>query len=518
MWVPSELTTINVLINILGNFITSDYRSHIEIHENVRVVENRLANAKSYEFSTYAVEAVKALAHNRFPENFLFGAATGRIEGDYDSQGRGKSTWNYWTKDKRDEPACKSLEKHRDDARLVKNLGANSYRISLSWTRIMPDALSRRVSVEGVAYYNRLFNDLLSNGIEPLVTLHGFGDVPHKLQPIGGWTNPKMIDHFVDFARVAFTAFGDRVKYWISINDPWAVCSSATTTSNLEQQQQLLLRLGNYLCGHHVLLAHAKVYQIYRHEFQKKQNGKIGMSLKVRWFEPYDPASYKDIEAAEMSYIFANYWFVNPLLGERGNYHEVMRFKVGMRSAMRGLKRSRLPEFTDEEVRMIRGSLDFLGIDYFRTREARYSSSKESDLGAAWLTRLKEDIVADAKNFEKSLERLNADYILPQLIVTATGYGDSGGTNDLDRTVYYYEHLSKLLTCLKSGIDVRGYLAWSLMDSSSARMNSYSKRNLHYGLYSVDYNNANCTKTEKSSAKLIRNIYKTKAMPRLARQ
>ncbi|CAB0034003.1 unnamed protein product [Trichogramma brassicae] len=375
MWPPSQLTTINVLINILGNFITSDYRSHIEIHENVRVVENRLANAKSYEFSTYAVEAVKALAHNRFPENFLFGAASGRNEGDYDFQGQ--QLPNLFV------------------------LGSNHAGRSVSTRQRRRRRLLQSPLQRHAVERNRASRDV---------------------------------------ARLRRRA------------------ARAATDRRLDQSEDD--RALREFCARRV------------HRVRRPR--KIGMSLKVRWFEPHDPASYKDIEAAEMSYIFANYWFVNPLLGERGNYHEVMQFKVGMRSAMRGLKRSRLPEFTGEEVRMIRGSLDFLGIDYFQTHEARYSSSKESsDSGATWSARRKEDIVADAKNFEKSLVRLNADYILPRLIVTATGYGDSGGINDLDRAVYYYENLSKLLTCLKSGIDVRGYLAWSLTDSSFARMNSY---------------------------------------------
>ncbi|XP_008204318.1 myrosinase 1 [Nasonia vitripennis] len=534
MWL-TQVLTFNMLSDLVGLFYVADYSSDSLISMNINIKEKN-SILESYEFATEAMRVTHAVAQNRFPNMFLFGAASSayQIEGAYNSSEKGMNVWDYWTHTNPDlildksnaDDACKSFYKYPDDIALLKNLGAKAYRISLSWSRILPDGMSNFVSLEGVRYYNDLINMMILSGITPVVTIHQ-GDIPMKLQMMGGWTNPNMTEYFKGFARVAYSYFGDRVKYWITINDPWTLCNMQFGDAMRPVYSDS--GVGNYLCGHHVLIAHAKAYRLYREEFQWLQNGKVGISIGTNWFEPADSTSLDDLEASEISYQFANYWFLNPLLGEKGDYPDIMREQIAVDSQLQVFKQSRLPVFTDEEIQLVKFSLDFLGIGFFTTYEVKakpidldsfyeYDSvlakpSLESDMESIWLVHDEVQGAFDIKNtpdnFRKLLQKINEDYVLPPVYITANGYADLGEIVDYDRAKYHYDHISAMFAAMANGVDIRGYFAWSLMDSFEWQ-DGYRKR---FGLYGVDFGDNDRPRVEKVSVGVLKNIFETKVIP-----
>lgn len=147
---------------------------------------------------------------------------------------------------------------------MLKELGVDFYRFSISWSRILPEGFSNKISQDGIAYYNSLIDDLLKVNITPTITLYHW-DLPQRLQDIGGWYNPLMVDYFTDFAEVAFKTFGDRVKTWLTFNEPFHICIYAYELS--------MKGVGDYICGHNLLKAHAKAYHLYDDVYKPMQKG-----------------------------------------------------------------------------------------------------------------------------------------------------------------------------------------------------------------------------------------------------
>lgn len=185
---------------------------------------------------------------------------------------------------------------------MVKNLGVHYYRISLSWPRILPDGFSTKINKAGVKYYNKLINNLIANGIEPIVTIYHW-DLPQVFSALGGWTNPVVIPYFANFARKAFRLFGDRVKIWITINEPRLICDYFKGLVG-EVTQDYPLGFSEYLCSHNILKAHAAAYHIYDKEFRPIQHGKISITLDMVWAEPANASDPQDVQAAEQNVQF----------------------------------------------------------------------------------------------------------------------------------------------------------------------------------------------------------------------
>lgn len=168
--------------------------------------------------------------------------------------------------------ACDSYHKYVEDVKMLKSLGVNFYRFSLSWTRISQNGLNNVVNPKGIDYYNRLINALLAEGIEPVVTLFHW-DLPQYLQLMGGWTNPMIIKRFTEYARIAFDNFGDRVKTWSTFNEPYSICTYGYGEDTLAPALSSS-GLGEYQCAHNLLKAHAKVYHLYNDIFRPVQKGR----------------------------------------------------------------------------------------------------------------------------------------------------------------------------------------------------------------------------------------------------
>lgn len=182
---------------------------------------------------------------------------------------------------------------------MVKDLGVDYYRFSLSWTRIFPEGYATRINQPGVNYYNNLINELLKNGIEPVITLYHW-DLPQVFSALGGWTNPIVVQHFANYARKAFELFGDRVKLWITINEPRLICDSFKGLVG-DVTESFPLGVSEYLCAQNILRAHAEAYHIYDREFRAAQKGKISITLDITWTEPFDPNNPKDVFQAEQN-------------------------------------------------------------------------------------------------------------------------------------------------------------------------------------------------------------------------
>lgn len=167
-------------------------------------------------------------AHGTFPEDFIWGVASAayQIEGAWNEDGKGPNIWDTFTHaggntylNQTGDVACDSYHKIDEDVQLLKDLEVASYRFSISWSRLLPEGTLQHINPLGVKYYNTLIDKLLANGIKPAVTLVHF-DLPQALQDTGGWLNPQIADTFNDYARFCFQEFGDRVKIWLTINEP----------------------------------------------------------------------------------------------------------------------------------------------------------------------------------------------------------------------------------------------------------------------------------------------------------
>lgn len=167
---------------------------------------------------------------------------------------------------------------------MMVELGLHYYRFSISWPRILPKGFPDHINQAGVDYYNNLINEMIKHNIKPFVTIYHW-DLPENLQKLGGWANPNIVDWFVDYAKVVFDKFGNRVKMWVTINEPKQICyegyGSAAKAPMLN-----VTGIAEYMCAKNVLLAHAKAYRLYQEKYKKQQNGLVGISLSCTWFEP----------------------------------------------------------------------------------------------------------------------------------------------------------------------------------------------------------------------------------------
>ncbi|GLT37435.1 hypothetical protein SLA2020_117530 [Shorea laevis] len=311
------------------------------------------------------------LSRESFPKGFVFGTATSayQVEGMANGDGRGPSIWDVFVKipgivanNATADVSVDQYHRYKEDVDLMAKLNFDTYRFSISWSRIFPDGTGK-VNWKGVAYYNRLINYLLERGITPSANLYHY-DLPEALEKrYNGLLNDKVVKDFADYAEFCFKMFGDRVKNWMTFNEPRVVaafgydngffapgrCSKAfgnCTVGNSATEP--------YIVAHHLILAHAAAVQRYREKYQEKQKGRIGIILDFFWYEPLT-RSKADNYAAQRARDFHVGWFIHPIV--YGEYPRTMQVIVG----------DRLPKFTEEEVKMVKGSIDFVGINQYTT-------------------------------------------------------------------------------------------------------------------------------------------------------
>lgn len=467
---------------------------------------------------------VTATNNKSFPKDFLFGVATAayQIEGAWDTDGKGPSIWDHLTHTRPDfilnkdnaDIACDSYHKYKEDIQLIKDLGVDFYRFSLSWPRILPTGFANKINEAGVQYYKNVIKELKENNIIPMVTLYHW-DLPQTIQDLGGWANEDTADYFADFARIAFELFGNDVKLWTTINEPKQVCQLGYGIG-IFGPAVVSPGIGNYLCAHTILKAHAKAYHIYDKEFRPKQNGRISIVIDSFWFEPASD-SKEDEEAAEIRRQFSFGWFAHPIF--IGNYPQVMIDRVDERSKKEGFPRSRLPKFSKEEVEFIRGTYDFLGFNTYSTFLTK--AKAEADIGTpdyekdaggkvyqdpAWQKTTASWIKVVPWGIRKLLVWISKQYNSPEIIITENGVSDSGTLKDDIRISYYKEYLSNVLDAmLEDHVNVTGYTAWSLMDNFEWIL-GYTQK---FGLYSVDFESKDRKRTPKASVNFYKKVVKT---------
>lgn len=296
-----------------------------------------------------------------FPKDFIWGATTAsyQIEGAADEDGRGETIWDRFShtpgkvhNGDTGDRACDHYHRFHEDVKIMKELGLKGYRFSVAWSRIYPEGKGN-VNQKGIDFYNVLVDELLKEGIEPMVTLYHW-DLPQKLQEQGGWASREIINYFADFAATVFEKLGDRVKKWITLNEPWVFSSSGYYYGDHAPGYQdfgLALRV-----SHHALLAHGRAMEVYR---QGKADGQIGITLS---FSPTEPDSQlpDDQDAAWRADGFLNRWYLDPVF--KGKYPEDMLvFYSSNKLDLSMIKQGDLESVSKYPV-------DFLGANYyFRT-------------------------------------------------------------------------------------------------------------------------------------------------------
>ncbi|XP_057862323.1 putative beta-glucosidase 41 isoform X2 [Cryptomeria japonica] len=316
-----------------------------------------------------------------FPPGFVFGTASSayQFEGAVDEGNRKASIWDTFAHKpgrvmdfSNADVAVDQYHRFKEDIDLMVDLGMDAYRFSISWSRLYPNG-SGEINKAGLDYYNTFIDTLVEKGIEPYVTLYHW-DLPQALQDsYGGWLSPQIVDDFSKYAKACFGAFGDRVKHWITFNEPRGFSINGydlglQAPGRCSILSHLLCKAGNssaepYIVAHNILLSHATAVDIYRQHFKKKQRGSIGITLDAKWFKPMSDSS-EDQDAAQRALDFELGWFMDPIY--KGDYPASMRQMVD----------NRLPKFSKEQSKLLRGSLDFVGINHYTTLYARNDRSR----------------------------------------------------------------------------------------------------------------------------------------------
>lgn len=316
----------------------------------------------------------QALKRSDFPPDFLFGASTCALqtEGSGTEGGRGPSIWDFLIRAGNNAPDSYNLWK--DDVEVMKNMGMNSYRMSISWPRILPKGtINGGINQEGIDFYNKFIDELIAHEINPVVTLFHF-DMPQALQDkYHGFLSQRIVKDFQEYAELCFKTFGDRVKLWVTINEPSVVHVGATEVAQAGGSPYIS-------STHNVLLAHAAAAKSYKENFQATQGGGIGISLSFKWLEPLSDI-LEDKTAAQNARDFGVGWYMDPLC--YGDYPKIMKDKV-----------VGLPVFTEEESELVRGSYDWIGINYYTARYVTFShySSVDPIRGLIKIQRIEEKV------------------------------------------------------------------------------------------------------------------------------
>jgi beta-glucosidase len=438
----------------------------------------------------------------RFPDGFLWGAATSayQIEGSPLADGAGPSIWQRFVHSpgrtvsgETGDVACDHYRRWKGDVGLMAELGLTAYRFSIAWSRVLP-AGRGKVNPGGVAFYDRLVDALLANGIQPMVTLYHW-DLPAALDDQGGWLNPDIAGWFAEYGQVMFRALGDRVKHWVTLNEPWVVTDGGYLHGVLAPGHRNLYEAP--IATHQLLRAHGTAVQAYRAE----SDGSIGLVVNL---EPKYPASDSpaDLAATRRADAYMNRQYLDPVFF--GRYPQELAEIFG----------DAWPEHSDADLALIRQPIDFLGINYY-TRNVSRHDEKALPVQASGV--LQPDHAITETGWEVYAPALTAvlgwvkeHYGDVPLYITENGAAfydppsaTDGRIEDPLRVQYYHNHLRAAHEAIRQGVDLRGYFAWSLLDNFEWSL-GYSKR---FGIVHVDYRTQR--RTPKASARYYTEIIRS---------
>ena len=428
-----------------------------------------------------------------FPKGFIWGAATAahQIEGSPMADGAGPSIWTRFAhtpgmvlNGDNGDIACDHYRRWKDDVQLMRELGLQAYRFSVSWSRILPEG-SGRVNQAGLDFYSRLVDELLANGIEPLLTLYHW-DLPAALEDRGGWLNRDSADWFAEYGSVLFRVLDGRVKKWVTLNEPWVISDGGYLHGALAPGHRS--RFEAPIASHNLMRAHGAAVLAYR------AIGKHEIGLVVN-LEPKYPASdsAEDLAAVARADAYMNRQYLDPAL--LGSYPEELRT----------IFRDAWPDWPASDFELIKQPLDFIGVNYYTRSVTAAADSYPLDARSvrqplATYTETHWEVFP--QGLSDTLKWVRERYGDIPMYITENGaaffdppVAEAGRIRDPLRIDYLQKHLGAIHDAIQAGCDIRGYMVWSLLDNMEWSL-GYSKR---FGVVHVNYDTQQ--RTPKDSAR-----------------
>lgn len=434
-----------------------------------------------------------------FPDGFLWGSATSayQIEGSPLADGAGPSIWQRFThtpsltvNGDTGDVACDHYNRYREDVALMHSMGLQAYRFSIAWGRIFPDGTGR-LNEAGLDFYDRLVDALLEQGIAPLATLYHW-DLPAALDDRGGWLNPEIAHWFADYGEAVFRRLDGRVKRWATLNEPWVVTDGGYLYGALAPGHKNLFEAP--IASRNLMLAHGAAVKRYR----EVGDHEIGLVVNI---EPKYAASQsvEDEAARRRSDAYMNRQYLDPAFGR------------GCPAELKEIFGEAWRDWSEEELALAAQPIDWLGINYY-TRGVMKHDHTKWPMHAEY-ARQPNATYTDTgwEVFEQGLTEtllwVKERYGNPPVYVTENGcafydppVAREGRLRDPLRVDYLHRHLKAVHAAIEAGADVRGYMAWSLLDNLEWSL-GFSKR---FGIVHVDH--ATQERTPKDSARFYARV------------
>ncbi len=461
-----------------------------------------------------------------FPEKFVWGAAAAsyQIEGAAFEDGKGLSVWDMMCRQpgriwegQTGSVACDHYHRYKTDVALMKEIGLQAYRLSVSWPRVIPNGIGA-INPKGLEFYEKLIDELLAAGIEPWVTLFHW-DFPYELYCSGGWLNRSSPDWFAEYTQVVVDRLSDRVSRWMTMNEPQCFIGLGLQQGRHAPGD----RLGRHevlRAAHHTLLAHGKAVQVIRANAKKPAT--IGWAPVGVATIPLSN-SVEDIEAArtemfsireenavanpwDRTDVWSNTWFADPVIF--GKYPE-----DGLRVFGKAV-----PAFTDAEMKTISEPVDFYGTNIYNAPLFRAGPGGRAEKvprpDGFPLTAMKWGVTPECLYWGAKF--LHERYKLP-IVITENGMScndwvsEDGACHDPQRIDFLSRYLRELGRAISDGVDVRGYFVWSIMDNFEWAEGTKER----FGIIHVDYTTQ--TRILKDSAHWYREVIQTHRVKGVAR-
>ncbi|MDZ5722123.1 6-phospho-beta-glucosidase GmuD [Bacillus inaquosorum] len=452
----------------------------------------------------------------RFPKDFWWGssASATQTEGAADRDGKGQNIWDYWFEKEPHRffdhvgPAATSqfYDNYKEDIRLMKELGHNSFRMSISWSRLIPDGTGE-INAKAAEFYHSVIDELIVNGIEPFVNLFHF-DMPMELQKIGGWVNRETVDAYENYARTCFRLFGGRVKKWFTHNEP-IVPVEGGYLYDFHYPNKVDFKEAVQV-GFHTMLSSARAIQAYR---EMEQDGKIGIILNLT--PSYPRSSHPaDVKAGEIADAFFNRSFLDPSV--KGEFPKELVDILKNEGFV--------PDYKKDDLEVIKhNTVDLLGVNYYQPRRVKAKEHLPNPDAPFLPDRYFDPYVMPGRKmnphrgweiYEKGvydiLINLKENYGNIECFISENGMGvegeerfrdEQGIIQDDYRIEFIKEHLKWIHRAIQEGSNVKGYHLWTFMDNWSWT-NAYKNR---YGFVSVNLEKDG-ERTVKKSGKWFKKV------------
>ncbi|OCT99436.1 beta-klotho [Xenopus laevis] len=440
--------------------------------------------------SLHPTKQSQLFTYGTFPSDFMWGVGSSSLQMEGDHSNRGQSIWDTSLREpeswleisssntQQQQPTDSTPGLAQTILPALQFLGVNFYHFSLSWPRLFPEG-SGTPSDDGVRYYNNMINLLISKNVMPVITLYHW-DLPAAIQERhGGWPNETVIHLFHDYAKFCFHRFGDRVKYWITMHNPYLIAWHGYGTGLHAPWKKSDMRVVS-LVAHNLIKAHAMVWHTYNSHFRQLQKGFLSVTLGSHWVKPANST----IEQCQESIEAVLGWFAKPIHYD-GDYPESLKTK----------HHSILPNFTEEEKAFVKGTSDFFALS-FGSNNFNVSNN------------------ANSLNLRGILSWIKVEYDNPRILIMENGWFSDGPVRTEDTVIVYMmkKFINDVLQAIKhDSVNVFGYTAWSLADAFEWH-NGYKLRR---GLFYVDFHNKDKQMIPKSSAFYYQQVVQENGFPQV---